>query len=231
MRKIGLIGGMSYESTINYYELINKKINEKLGGFNSGEILLSSLNFEQIEKLQRENRWNEAGEILALHAEILAKGGCEAIFVCTNTMHKVYEIIQRAVSIPVVHIATATLKELKSKNIDKVGLLGTIYTMKEDFYKDNIVRGGVEVITPSEDDMKIVNDIIFNELCFGKIFPSSKEKFLQIINKMTLEKVGGVILGCTEIGLLINQEDTKTILFDTTLIHINEAVNFALSLK
>lgn len=229
MRKIGLIGGMSYESTINYYQLINKKINEKLGGFNSGEILLSSVNFERIEKLQHQNRWSEAGEILASHAKILANGGCEAIFICTNTMHKVYEAVQSATDVPVVHIANSTLKELKNKGVDKVGLLGTIYTMRENFYKDNIVRGGVEVIIPNKEDMKIVNDIIFNELCFGKISSSSKEEFLRIIDKMALEKASGVILGCTEIGLLVNQQDTKTLLFDTTLIHINEAVNFALS--
>ncbi|EAU01193.2 aspartate/glutamate racemase family protein [Campylobacter curvus] len=229
MKKIGLIGGMSYESTIAYYQLINKKINERLGGLNSGEILLSSVNFEHIEECQRLDKWDEAGEILAAHARILQRGGADAIFICTNTMYKVYDAVQSAVSVPVVHIATATLKELKRCDIDKVGLLGTIYTMSEPFYKDELMRGGVEVITPNADEMKLVNDVIFDELCHGEISPASKQKFLSIIVNLKACGAKGVILGCTEIGLLVAQKDTDARLFDTTLIHISEAVNLALA--
>ncbi|HBO38488.1 MAG TPA: aspartate/glutamate racemase [Pasteurellaceae bacterium] len=228
MKKIGLIGGMSYESTITYYKLINKKINEQLGKLASAEIVLSSVNFETIEKLQHENRWDEAGEILAHHAQILEHAQADFILICTNTMHKVYEHVQSRVKIPVIHIAEATLKALKSQGINKVGLLGTIYTMKEDFYKKVLIDGGVDVVLPSESEMKRLNEIIFNELCSGKVLDSSKQAFLNIIANLTSQGAKGVILGCTEIGLLINQTDTDTKLFDTTLIHIDEAVNLAL---
>lgn len=228
MKKIGLIGGMSYESTITYYEQINKKINERLGGLNSAEIVVSSLNFEPIEAYQRAGKWDEASAILAYHAGILEGAGCDFIFICTNTMHKIYNAVQSAVSAPIVHIADATLNALKHENIARVGLLGTIYTMKEGFYKDRLVCGGVEVILPSEDEMEIVNSVIFDELCLGKILDNSREKFLQIIENLAKQGAGGVILGCTEIGLLISQSDTKVKLFDTTLIHIDEAVKLAL---
>ncbi|MCD8213320.1 MAG: aspartate/glutamate racemase family protein [Campylobacter sp.] len=229
MKKIGLIGGMSYESTITYYELINRKINERLGGLSSGEIVLSSLNFENIERLQRENRWEEAGEILAAHAKILQDAGCDFIFICTNTMHKIYDQVRAAVQIPIIHVATATLNELKRQNITKIGLIGTIYTMRENFYKNVLADGDIKVVLPSREEMVAINDVIFNELCLGKILSSSREKFLQIISNLTRNGAQGVILGCTEIGLLIKQKDTDARLFDTTLIHINEAVNSALS--
>lgn len=228
MKKIGLIGGMSYESTATYYNEINRKINEKLGGLNSAEILLSSVNFEEIEACQREGRWDEAGEILARHAQVLERGGAGFVLICANTMHKVYDAVAISIKVPVVHIADATLRALRQGNITRVGLLGTRYTMNEEFYKDVLINGGVKVILPSEDEMKLVNEVIFNELCFGKILPASRDKFLKIISNLAAHGAQGVILGCTEIGLLVSQNDTQTKLFDTTQIHIDEAVNLAL---
>ncbi len=228
MKKIGLIGGMSYESTIAYYEGINRKIGERLGGLSSGEILLSSLNFDEIEQCQKEGEWDKAGKILANHARILQGGGADYIFLCTNTMHKCYEAINAAISVPFVHIADATLSELRKHGVQKVGLLGTIYTMTQDFYKRRLIEGGVEVLVPNADEMEAVNEIIFNELCLGKILSRSKEKFLQIIEGLRARGAQGAILGCTEIGLLVSQADTAARLFDTTQIHIDAAVNLAL---
>ena len=228
MKKIGLIGGMSYESTIAYYEGINRKIGERLGGLSSGEILLSSLNFDEIEQCQKEGEWDKAGEILASHARILQGGGADYIFLCTNTMHKCYEAINAAISVPFVHIADATLGELRKHGVQKVGLLGTIYTMMQDFYKRRLIEGGVEVLVPNADEMEAVNEIIFDELCLGKILSRSKEKFLHIIEGLRARGAQGAILGCTEIGLLVSQADTAARLFDTTQIHIDAAVNLAL---
>jgi len=228
MKKIGLIGGMSYESTIAYYEGINREIGERLGGLNSGEILLSSLNFDEIEQCQKEGEWDKAGEILASHARILQSGGADYIFLCTNTMHRCYEAINAAISVPFVHIADATLSELRKHGVQKVGLLGTIYTMTQDFYKRRLIEGGVEVLVPNADEMEAVNEIIFDELCLGKILSRSKEKFLQIIEGLRVLGAQGAILGCTEIGLLVSQADTAARLFDTTQIHIDAAVNLAL---
>ena len=228
MKKIGLIGGMSYESTIAYYEGINREIGERLGGLNSGEILLSSLNFDEIEQCQKEGEWDKAGEILASHARILQSGGADYIFLCTNTMHRCYEAINAAISVPFVHIADATLSELRKHGVQKVGLLGTIYTMTQDFYKRRLIEGGVEVLMPNADEMEAVNEIIFDELCLGKILSRSKEKFLQIIEGLRVLGAQGAILGCTEIGLLVSQADTAARLFDTTQIHIDAAVNLAL---
>ena len=228
MKKIGLIGGMSYESTIAYYEGINREIGERLGGLSSGEILLSSLNFDEIEQCQKEGEWDKAGEILASHARILQGGGADYIFLCTNTMHRCYEAINAAISVPFVHIADATLSELRKHGAQKVGLLGTIYTMTQDFYKRRLIEGGVEVLVPNADEMEAVNEIIFDELCFGKISSRSKEKFLQIIEGLRTRGAQGAILGCTEIGLLVSQADTAARLFDTTQIHIDAAVNLAL---
>ena len=228
MKKIGLIGGMSYESTIAYYEGINRKIGERLGGLSSGEILLTSLNFDEIEQCQKEGEWDKAGEILASHARILQSGGADYIFLCTNTMHRCYEAINAAISVPFVHIADATLSELRKHGVQKVGLLGTIYTMTQDFYKRRLIEGGVEVLVPNADEMEAVNEIIFDELCLGKILSRSKEKFLQIIEGLRARGAQGAILGCTEIGLLVSQADTAAWLFDTTQIHIDAAVNLAL---
>lgn len=229
MKKIGLIGGMSFESTITYYEQINRKINERLGGLSSAEILLSSVNFEEIEACQRENRWEDAGEILARHARILQGGGVDFIFICTNTMHRCFDAVQSAVSVPVAHIADATLKALKNAGFTKVGLLGTVYTMTQDFYKSRLIEGGAEVLLPSAGDMAEVNRVIFEELCYGKIAPSSKANFLRIIEDFRLRGAQGAILGCTEIGMLVSQADTDMRLFDTTQIHIDAAIEAALS--
>ncbi|CAD7289262.1 L-aspartate/glutamate-specific racemase [Campylobacter majalis] len=228
MKKIGLIAGMSYESSVSYYIGINRLINERLGGLNSAEILLSSLNFEPIEKTQRQNEWQKAGEILAGHAKILELGGADFILICTNTMHKVYDIVQNSVKIPILHIAAATLTALQNAKVKSVLLLGTSYTMRENFYKEVLINGGVNVVVPNENDMKFINDTIFNGLCKGEISQVAKNRFLQIIRSHSNE-IGGVILGCTEIGLLIEQKDSEILLFDTTQIHIEQAVNLALS--
>ena len=190
--------------------------------------MLSSLNFDEIEQCQKEGEWDKAGEILASHARILQGGGADYIFLCTNTMHKCYEAINAAISVPFVHIADATLSELRKHGVQKVGLLGTIYTMTQDFYKRRLIEGGVEVLVPNADEMEAVNEIIFDELCLGKILSRSKEKFLQIIEGLRARGAQGVILGCTEIGLLVSQADTAAWLFDTTQIHIDVAVNLAL---
>lgn len=202
MKKIGLIAGMSYESSVSYYIGINRLINERLGGLNSAEILLSSVNFEPIEKTQRQNEWQKAGEILAGHAKILELGGADFILICTNTMHKVYDIVQNSIKIPILHIAATTLTALQNAKVKSVLLLGTSYTMRENFYKEALVNGGVNVVVPNENDMKFINDTIFNELCKGEISQSAKNRFLQIIKSHSNE-IGGVIFGCTEIGLLI----------------------------
>lgn len=229
MKTIGLIGGMSYESSITYYDLINKGINEKLGGLNSAQILLSSLNFSYIEKLQRQNDWDKAADVLTKHAKILADGGADFILICTNTMHKVYEKVQNSINIPILHIAKCTLNELNANNIKNIGLIGTRYTMCENFYKDVLKNGGINVIIPSNDDINFINNAIFNELCMGNINSSTRNKFLDIANNLNKNGAQGVILGCTEIGMLLNQKNTNIKLFDTTLIHIKEAVNLALS--
>ena len=229
MKKIGLIGGMSFESMITYYEQINCKINERLGGLSSAEILLSSVNFEEIEACQRKNRWGGAGKILARHARILQGGGADFIFICANTMHRCFDAVQSAVSVPVAHIADATLKALKNAGFTKVGLLGTVYMMTQDFYKSRLIEGGAEVLLPSAGDMAEVNRVIFEELCYGKIVPSSKANFLRIIEDFRSRGAQGAILGCTEIGMLVSQADTDMRLFDTTQIHIDAAVETALS--
>ena len=223
MKTIGLIGGMSWESTVTYYKIINEVINEKLGGFHSGKIILYSVDFHEIEKCQANGEWNKSAEILLHAAHSLERGGADFILICTNTMHKVADKIQNNISIPILHIAEVTADELKSKKISRVALLGTQYTMEQDFYKDKLKENGIDVIVPNEKDREIINSTIYNELCLGVISKKSKNKFLSIISQLRKEKIQGVILGCTEIGLLINQNDTDIPLFDTTVIHANNA--------
>ena len=229
MKKIGLIGGMSFESTITYYEQINRKINERLGGLSSAEILLSSVNFEEIEACQRENRWDDAGEILARHARILQGGGADFIFICTNTMHRCFDAVQGAVSVPVAHIADATLKALKNAGVAKVGLLGTVYTMTQDFYIQKLIDRGFEVVIPDDKDIDVVNNIIYGELCLGEIMYDSRKEYQRIIQGLKDKGAEAVILGCTEIGLLIHQDDSVLPIFDTTEIHAKRAAEIALT--
>ena len=223
MKTIGLIGGMSWESTVTYYQIINETIKKELGGLHSAKILLYSVDFAEIEKCQADGDWEKSAEILSEAAINLEKAGADFIVICTNTMHKVAPQIQNKINIPIIHIAEATAHELKENSIKKVALLGTKYTMTQDFYKSKIKEAGIEVIIPDEKDIETVNDIIYNELCLGNILNSSKEKYVEIIEKLSKKGAEGVILGCTEIGLLINQNDTSLPVFDTTKIHAEKA--------
>ena len=219
MKTIGLIGGMSWESTVTYYQIINEIVKKELGGLHSAKCILYSVDFDEIERCQSAGAWEKSGEILGNAAESLEAAGADFILICTNTMHKVFEQVQRYVNIPFIHIAQATADVLKRENITRVGLLGTKYTMEQDFYKGKLAENGISVVIPDADDIETVNSIIFHELCVGKIEDESRKKYLEIIDKMSAKGVQGVILGCTEIGLLIHQEDTSVKLFDTTQIH------------
>ncbi|HBH3050998.1 TPA: aspartate/glutamate racemase family protein [Clostridioides difficile] len=223
MKTIGLIGGMSWESTITYYQVINTVIKKRLGGLHSSKCILYSVDFQEIEECQSSGNWEKSAKILADAAIKLQGAGADFIVICTNTMHKVSDKIQESIHIPLLHIADVTAKVLKEKEIKKVALLGTKYTMEQDFYKNIIINNGIEVLIPNEEDRIIVNDTIFNELCLGIVSESSKKAFLSIIDKLSKQGAEGVILGCTEIGLLIKQNDTSIPLFDTTVIHAIEA--------
>ncbi|NLL40202.1 MAG: aspartate/glutamate racemase family protein [Clostridiales bacterium] len=223
MKTIGLLGGMSWESTVTYYRVINEVIKEKLAGFHSAKVLLYSVDFAEIEKCQASEMWDEAAEILASAAKGLERGGADFLIICTNTMHKVADKIQEAITIPIIHIAEATADELKKHGIKKTALLGTKYTMKQAFYKDKIKSNGIEVIVPNERDMELINNVIYNELCLGIISEKSKKELLRVIKELEDAGAQGVILGCTEIGLLISQKDTSLPVFDTTRIHAKRA--------
>ena len=228
MKTIGLIGGMSWESTVTYYQVINTVVKQKLGGFCSAKCLLYSVNFEEIEKCQANGEWQKSGEILHEAALALKKGGADFVVLCTNTMHKVADVITKNLDLPFLHIAQTTADRLKEQKITKTALFGTKFTMQQDFYKQVLVDNGIEVIIPDEYDVNVINDVIYNELCLGEIKQSSKQKFLQIVDKMKARGAQSVILGCTEIGLLINQQDTDVKLFDTAIIHAEQAALFAL---
>ncbi len=228
MKTIGLIGGMSAESTVTYYKVINSVVNQKLGGFHSAKCLLYSVDFDEIERCQMSGEWEKSGEILADAARRLQKGGADFLVLCTNTMHKVAHAIQSAVNIPFLHIAEATARRVKDAGIGRVCLLGTAFTMEEGFYKDVLAKNGIDVIVPDADDRKTVNDVIYGELCHGVIKDESRAKFVGIINKAAALGARGAILGCTEIGLLVGDGDITLPVFDTALIHAEEAALAAL---
>ncbi|HYE69281.1 MAG TPA: aspartate/glutamate racemase family protein [Anaerovoracaceae bacterium] len=228
MKIIGLIGGMSWESTVTYYQMINEIIKEKLGGFHSAKCILYSVDFHEIEECLTGGDWERGAEILTDAALRLEKGGAEFIIICTNTMHKVADQIQSKISIPILHIADVIAEELKENHIDKAALLGTKYTMEQDFYKDRLIENGIAVMIPEEQDRERINTIIFQELCLGIISEKSKKEYLRIIDDMMKQGARGIILGCTEIGLLINQEDTIAPLFDTTVIHGKRAAIYSI---
>ena len=223
MKTIGLIGGMSWESTASYYKIINETIKEILGGLHSAKILLYSVDFYEIEKCQAEGNWEKSAEILGNIAIKLEKAGADFIVICTNTMHKVADNIQQKINIPIIHIATSTAEELIKNNIKKVALLGTKYTMTQDFYKEKLIKAGIDVIIPDNDDIEVVNNIIYNELCLGIINKKSKEIYINIIDNLCKKGAQGVILGCTEIGLLVDNNDLNIPVFDTTYIHAKKA--------
>lgn len=223
MKTIGLLGGMSWESTVTYYQIINETIKEKLGGLHSARILLYSVDFAEIEKCQSKGDWEKSADILSEAARNLEKAGADFIVICTNTMHKVAPEIQDRIHVPVMHIAEATAEVLEENQITKVALLGTKYTMTQDFYKKKLEENGITVLIPDEKSIEIVNRVIYDELCLGMISSGSREQYLKIIDALALKGAQGVILGCTEIGLLVHQEDTSLPVFDTTQIHARKA--------
>jgi len=229
MKIIGLIGGMSWESSLEYYRIINRQVREKLGGLHSARILMYSVDFDEIEKLQHEGKWEEAAELMIEAAIRIEKGGADFIVICTNTMHKLYDNVKKRIKIPFLHIADATAEKIKAEGLKKIGLLGTKFTMEEYFYKGRLKdKYGLEVIVPDDNDRQIVHDVIYNELCAGIIEQSSKDHFIRIINKLVDNGAEGIILGCTEIPLLVQQKDAQVLLFDTTRIHAESAVATAL---
>jgi aspartate racemase len=229
MRTIGLIGGMSWESSAEYYRIINKEVKNKLGGLHSAKCLLYSVDFDEIERFQAAGDWDQAGERLGNVAFALEKAGADFIVLCTNTMHKVTSHIEEKIQIPILHIADATANQIQKSTIQTVGLLGTSYTMEQDFYKSRIESRGIKVITPTKQERDMINKVIYEELCVGRIRPSSKKYYEEVMNRLVAHGAEGIILGCTEIGLLVQQEDSKVPLFDTTVIHALEAVHLALA--
>ena len=229
MKTIGMLGGMSWESTQSYYRALNLGVKSALGGLHSAKILLNSVDFAEIEALQHEGRWDETATILADAALALETAGADFLMICTNTMHKVAPQIQARISIPLLHIADATASVLRKDGVKKVGLLGTRFTMEQDFYRERIQALGIEVLVPNSDARDLVHEVIYEELCLGRINAESKAQFLKIVDALAGAGAEAVILGCTEIALLIQQEDTHVSLYDTTSIHAEQAVLFALS--
>ncbi|MBU2713975.1 aspartate/glutamate racemase family protein [Zooshikella harenae] len=231
MKTIGLLGGMSWESTATYYQLINEGVKHKLGGLHSAKIILYSVDFAPLERFQHDGDWSEIACMLAEKALCVKSAGADFLLICTNTMHKVAPYIEEKISIPLLHIADATAQSLITQGIKKVGLLGTAFTMEDDFYKGRLhEKHGLNVLVPKDYDRQIVHQVIYQELCQGKVTEASKEAFLRIIGDLQEQGAEGVILGCTEIGLLVNQSDTHVSLFDTTHIHADFAIETALSL-
>jgi aspartate racemase len=229
-KTIGLLGGMSWESTAIYYRELNEGIKAKLGGLHSARICMVSVDFEEIEKLQQIEDWNGTAVILSEAAIAIEKGGADFLLICTNTMHKVAPQIEANISIPILHIADATAQRLRKAGIKKVGLLGTRFTMEQDFYKGRLVeKYGIDVIVPNEPEREDVHSVIYNELCLGTIDQNSRERYLKIIAQLAANGAEAVILGCTEIALLVKQNHTATPLYDTTAIHAEQAVLQALS--
>ena len=228
LKTIGLIGGMSWESTVTYYKIINEVIKEKLGGLHSAKCVLYSVDFQEIEECQANGNWEKSGEILGEAANNLEKAGADFIVICTNTMHKVVNQIKEKISIPILHIAEMTAEKILEKGLKNIALLGTKYTMEQDFYKSKLIEKGINVIIPDKNDIEIINEVIYDELCLGTINSDSKKKFLEIVDKLRSKGAEGIILGCTEIGLLIKNEDTDVPLFDTAIIHAEQAAIYSI---
>lgn len=229
MKTIGLLGGMSWESTANYYCAINKGVKKALGGLHSAKIVMYSVDFDPIEKLQQKGDWRATAKLLSEAAKNIQSAGADFLLICTNTMHKVAPQIEEAIDIPLLHIADATAGALVKSGIRRVGLLGTRFTMEQEFYKDRLIeKYGLDVLVPNNADRQIVHNIIYQELCSGKIETGSKVEYLRIIDLLDNQGAEAVILGCTEIGMLVNQRDTNVKLFDTTAIHAEMAVEYAI---
>jgi aspartate racemase len=228
MKTIGLLGGMSWKSTLGYYRAINEGIKNRLGGLHSAKIAMYSVDFEPIEQLQHAGDWEGTAKILCEAAKNVQAAGADFLLVCTNTMHKVAPEIEAAIQIPLLHIADATADILVNEGINSVGLLGTAFTMEQEFYKGRLADNyGLEVLVPNEQDRETVHKVIYHELCLGKIESGSKTEYLRIIDALATQGAEAVILGCTEIGMLVNQADTNVRLLDTTAIHAEKAVEYA----
>lgn len=230
MKKIGLIGGISWVSTADYYKLINERINDKLGGLNFSECLIYSFNYADIKRNNEANDWDSTFNMLLKACQFLKQGGAEAIVLCANTMHLIADRLQEAIDIPIIHIAAETAIEIEKQGLKKVGLLGTKFTMELDFFKDKLTAKGIEAIIPGrEDDKDFIHTTIFEELGKGLVMDETRKRYLEIANQLIKEGAEGIILGCTEIPLVIRPEDISVPVFDTTLIHSNAAVEFQLS--
>lgn len=230
MKTVGLLGGMSWESTVSYYQVLNRVIGSRLGGLHSARVILLSVDFQEIEFLQHQGKWDELGEILARDARALEGAGADFLVIATNTMHLVAPAIEEAISIPLLHIADATAMRIKDSGIGKVGLLGTSFTMEEPFYRGRLEeRHGLDVLVPSREDREVIHRVIYEELVLGKILPESRAEYQRIVKALQGEGAEGVILGCTEIGLLLGPGDTDLPLFDTALIHAEAAAEFSLT--
>ena len=231
MKVIGLIGGMSWESTVPYYRIVNETVKQRLGGLHSARVVLYSVDFDEIERLQHSDQWTVAGERLAYVACAVERAGAECVVLCTNTMHKVAPQIEAAVRIPLLHIADATAAEIKSAKVSTVGLLGTRFTMEQDFYKDRLQRDhGLRVVIPNADDRAIVHRVIYEELCLGNVVDASRGEYRRVMDDLVRQGAQAIILGCTEITLLVQPSDSAVPLFDTTSIHARKAAEWALGI-
>ena len=230
MKTIGLIGGMSWESSAEYYRLINTLVKEQLGGFHSAKCVMLSVDFSEIETLQRESRWAESAQMLSAAAQGLERAGADVVLLCTNTMHKVADAIQASIRVPFLHIADATAEQIKAQGLTTIGLLGTRFTMEEDFYAGRLTqRFGLRVLIPEAAEREMIHRVIYAELVLGKITAESKAQYLAAIDRLIDRGAQGIILGCTEIGLLVHAEDCRVPVFDTTRLHAQAAVAWALA--
>ncbi|MCJ7433793.1 MAG: aspartate/glutamate racemase family protein [Anaerolineales bacterium] len=230
MKTIGMIGGMSWESSSEYYRIINETVKAKLGVLHSAKCVMYSVDFSEIEGLQRQGNWDKATQLMIEAAQHVEAGGADFVIICTNTMHKMADDVQKNINIPLLHIADATAEVIKARGLHKIGLLGTKFTMEEDFYRGRLVeKHGLEVIIPQADDRAIVHRVIYEELVLGHINPASRAEYKRIIETLIEAGAQGIILGCTEIGLLVKDEDSRAPLFDTTRIHAVKAVEYALA--
>lgn len=230
MKTIGLIGGMSWESTVLYYQIINQTVKERLGGLHSAKLVLVSVDFHAVEKLQAAGAWDAAGELMAQAAKSLQAAGADLVLLCTNTMHKVADAIEAAVEIPLLHIADPTAQAIQRAGFKIVGLLGTRFTMEQDFYRGRLIeRHGLEVIVPNQSDREIVHRVIYEELCRGKVREDSRQQYQRIIEALVRDGAEAIILGCTEITMLLGADDSPVPVFDTTRLHSVEAVDWALA--
>ncbi len=229
MKTIGLIGGMSWESTAEYYRIINEAVKENLGRLHSAKIVMYSVDFEEVEQLQHQGKWDKATNLMIDAAKRVERGGADFVLICTNTMHKMADDVAANINIPLLHIADATAGEITSRGLKKIGLLGTKFTMEQDFYKGRLKeKFGIRVVIPHESEREIVHNVIYKELCLGEIKDSSREQLKAIINRLSDNGAQGIILGCTELPLLLKQRDCPVPLFDTTVIHARAAVDYAL---